>query len=266
MEQIKKAVDLAYQERKLKPVYAFPNKRKPVAEVVDVTYSQTKVVSMSPEVLEKNRIIMEDNNSQEVAAYRMLRTQVLQRMVAKGWNALAITSAGAGQGKTLTAINLAISLAREVHRTVLLADFDLRRPRLHQYLGFEPQSGIGDYILRDTPLHEIVINPGIERLVVLPGKEPLLNSSEMLASPKMVQLVEELKTRYPSRLVIFDLPPLLAADDALAFSPYVDAFLMVLEEGKTNKDDLQQAMGMLQGTNLIGTVLNKSRDAISANY
>ena len=107
------------------------------------------------------------------------------------------------------------------------------------------------------PLSEILFNPSIERLVVLPGNVPLLNSSEMLSSPKMVQLMDELKTQYPSRLVIFDLPPLLSTDDALAVSPYVDAILVVVEEGATQMEDLARAQEMLQGVNVIGTVLNK---------
>ena len=103
-----------------------------------------------------------------------------------------------------------------------------------------------------------MFNPGIDRMVVLPGREPIFNSSEMLSSPKMIALVDELKTRYPSRIVIFDLPPLLATDDALAFSPYVDAILLVAEEGKTSKEDLLQVKNILKDSNIIGTVLNNA--------
>jgi Mrp family chromosome partitioning ATPase len=92
----------------------------------------------------------------------------------------------------------------------------------------------------------------------LPGGKPLTNSAEMLNSQKMARLVEELKARYPSRIILFDLPPLLGAADALAFSPYVDAALLVVENGKTQKNDVKQAIGLLQGTKVIGTVLNKS--------
>jgi Mrp family chromosome partitioning ATPase len=80
----------------------------------------------------------------------------------------------------------------------------------------------------------------------------------MLRSPKMVALVNELKHRYPDRLVVFDLPPLLAADDALAFAPYTDAMLLVAEAGATSRDDLQKALEMLKSTPIIGTVLNKA--------
>jgi Mrp family chromosome partitioning ATPase len=95
--------------------------------------------------------------------------------------------------------------------------------------------------------------------VILPGGTPLGNSGEMLNSPKMKQLVEELKERYRSRIILFDLPPLLSSADALAFSPYVDAALMVIEEGKSPAEEIQRAAELLQNTRLIGTVLNKAR-------
>jgi protein-tyrosine kinase len=89
---------------------------------------------------------------------------------------------------------------------------------------------------------------------------PLLNSSEMLGSPKMAELVRELKARYPSRIVVFDLPPLLSAADVISFSPCVDATLLVVEEGKTQKQDLARAAEMLSSSALIGAVLNKSTE------
>lgn len=141
---------------------------------------------------------------------------------------------------------------------MLLVDLDLRKPSLHRMFGIQPKAGIGDYLLRGTPLNEILVNPSIERLVLLPGREPVSNSSEMLSSPRMVQLVDELKNRYPSRIVLFDLPPLLATDDALAFSPYVDAALLVVEEGETLKEEIEQSIELLKQTRLLGTVLNKS--------
>jgi Mrp family chromosome partitioning ATPase len=226
-------------------------------------YTQTQVVQLSREHLRANRVVLGDEKdelSNASNAYKILRTQVLQRMAAQGWNALAVVSPGHGDGATLTATNLAISLSREVHRTVLLVDLNLREPNVHRLLGFEPQYGLSDYIVHDVPLNEILVNPGIDRMVVLPGREPVFNSAEILASPKMVRLVEELKTRYPSRIVVFDLPPLLGTPDALAFSPYADTVLLVLRDAKTSQDDLVKAMTLLDSVNVLGTVLNGTRD------
>jgi len=224
------------------------------------TYTQTQVVQLSRTHLQSQRVVLGDEMDDASNAYKILRTQVLQRMAAQGWNALAVMSPSHGDGATLTATNLAISLSREVHRTVLLVDLNLRDPSVHRLLGFEPKYGISDYIVHDVPLCEILVNPGIERMVVLPGREPVFNSAEILGSPKMVRLVEELKTRYPARIVVFDLPPLLGTPDALAFSPYTDSVLLVLREAKTSQDDLVKAMTLLDSVNVIGTVLNGTRD------
>jgi len=270
MEKIKQALERARGEQgNSNSVHDVPPRVETVAVAADIDrirYSQTRVEEMNPVVLRRNRIIGFSGDDGADAAYRMLRTRVFQKLMANDWNSLAITSPGDNHGKTLTALNLAISLAREVNYTVLLVDFDLKQPGIHKYLGLQPQFGISDFILHDTPLNRILINPGIERLVLLPGRESLVNSSEMLKSRKMVQLVNELKSRYPSRIIIFDLPPLLETDDALAFSPYVETILLVIEEGRTTQEEIEQSMSLLRETNLMGTVLNKSREVQKSNY
>ena len=273
MERIKQALEKARQERGEAPPPApgsdsgTARRTAALAEPESITYTETRTFQPSPEVLRRNRILGSSaDDPTTVAAYRMLRTQVLQRMKEKGWKALAITSPGPGEGKTLTAVNLAISLAREVNHTVLLVDLDLRNPSVHEYFGYQPEKGVSDIVLRGADVSEALFNPGIERLVVLPGHEPLPHSSEVLSSPAMVALVNDLKHRYPSRIVLFDLPPLLSADDAVAFAPHVDAALLVLEEGKTTREDATRAVGYLRNTELLGTVLNKSEEAVSGYY
>lgn len=226
-----------------------------------VVYTQTRTVQVATEVLHRNRVISGLDDPAVSGAYKLLRTQVLQRMRANGWNSLAITSATPGEGKTLTAVNLAISLAKDVNHTALLVDLDLHRPSVARYFGYTPDYGLRDYLLNDVPLADILVTPGIERLAVLPGGTPLRESSELLTAPKMVSLARELKARYEGRLVIYDLPPLLVADDFLAFAPLVDAALVVVEEGKTKKDDLRAALASIRDIPVVGTVLNKSYDS-----
>ena len=226
--------------------------------LAQIKYTQTKTIEVSRDYLREKRIVSGFEQGSFTDAYKLLSTQVLQKMREHDWNVLAVTSPGENEGKTLTAINLAISLAQEVDQTVLLVDADLRHPSVDQYFNFRPGLGLSDYLQADTPLEDMLIHPGIGGFVILPGGKPLQNSSEMLRSPKMGQLVRELKNRYPSRIVIFDLPPLLSAADALAFAPYVDAALLVVAEAQTKSDDITRAAGLLGSTNLIGTVLNKS--------
>ncbi|MCB1797287.1 MAG: CpsD/CapB family tyrosine-protein kinase [Gammaproteobacteria bacterium] len=269
MERIKEALERARGQRdEAGPASARPGAKStprshdkaPVEQ--KIVYTQTRTLEPDLDWLRRHRVIA--GPADPVANhYSVLRTHVLQRMRANNWRALAVTSPNEGAGKTLTAINLAISMAREANHTVLLVDLDLKRPSIHRYLWQEKLPGISDHILEDTPLPELLVNPGIERLVVLPGHKALTHSSEMLSSPKMVNLVEDLKNRYPSRLVIFDMPPMLACDDVLAFSPYFDAALLVVAEGDTQKGDLKKSLELLGKTELLGTVLNKSAESTS---
>lgn len=260
MERIRKALERAGQDRLLSSTGTFraepPN---PGADLsTGVRYTMTRMIEVSDQTLLDNRIIAALPEHKFKDSYRMLRTRVLQTMRNNGWTTLAVTGPASGCGKTLTAINLAVSLAMEVTNTVLLVDADLRKPTIHKYFGFEPELGLSDYLTSDIGIHEVLVAPGIERLVLLPGRSAVPNSAEMLRSPRNIALVNDLKTRYADRLIVFDLPPILAADDALAFSPYVDCVLMVAESGTTRKDDLQQAYEILKNVPLVGTVLNKS--------
>jgi capsular exopolysaccharide synthesis family protein len=267
MERIKEALERARQERQ--QVGYAPGATAPPRGAVapaQIVYTQTRHAEISDEFLRNKRVITGSDPDAFTDAYGILRTQVLQQLRENRWNALAVTSPGFNEGKTLTAINLAISLAMEVSYTVLLVDANLRHPSVHSYFGMELEFGLSDYLVADKPLQEILVHPaGIQGLVILPGGKPLVNSAEMLNSPKMARLVEELKTRYPSRIVLFDLPPLLTTADAIAFSPYVDAALLVLEEGKTSTQDAQRAIELLKDTHLIGAVLNKSFSNLTDN-
>ena len=265
MERIKQALERARAERQgqTTPVarVSSPGVASSPAEPVEISYTQTRNAELSDLHLRKHRIVANLENSPFADAYKLLRTQVLQRLKENDWNVLAVTSPGVGEGKTVTALNLAASLAMEIDRTVLLIDANLRNPNLHEHLGIDCQAGLSDYLLDDTPLSELFVHPkGIDHLTILPGGQALQNSSELLNSPKMTRLVEEVKSRYPERIVIFDLPPVLTAADALAFSPYVDATLLVIEDGKTSRKDTARAVEMLSNTNVLGTVLNKRPD------
>ena len=272
MERIKQALERARHERQdtsadlpkvspsalegVKDSYNTPSK---------IVYTQTQSFVPKPKTLARNRVLLQDGADTATTAVKVLRTQVLQRMKMNNWNTLAITSPGGGEGKTLTAINLAISLAKEISHSVLLIDLDLRRPSVHRYFGYEPEKGLSDLFHNDAAVHELLVNPGVPGLVLIPGRESLPNSSELLSSPRMLHFVNEVKGRYPNRFVIFDLPPVLSADDALAFAPYVDAALLVVQEGKTAEDQVLQSMKYLAATNVLGTVLNGATDG-AASY
>lgn len=224
-----------------------------------IVYTRTKSMDVPLSVLRQRRVMAAYDKGPFVDAFKILRTQVMHRLREKGWNVIGITSPGDGEGKTLTAVNLAISLAMEATQTVLLVDANLRNPSIHDVFGLKDCAGLADYLLDDVPVENLLVHPGIGRFVLLPGGRAIQNSTEILTSPKMLALVEEFKHRYPSRIVIFDLPPLLQTADVLAFSPYTDALLLVVEEGKTSAEDVERALSLVKDSRpILGTVLNKA--------
>ncbi len=227
----------------------------------------TPVVDVDSSQLDGRCVLRPRDSTPNATAYKMLRTQVLNRLDRIGANTLAIVSASANEGKTLTAINLAISLASDHSHTVLLVDLDLRRPSLSQRFGFEPKLGVEDCLISHLPIERVLVRPqGYEQLTLLPARSRVENSSELLASPRMAEFVAELKGRYANRIVIFDLPPILEADDALAFSRHIQAALLVVCEGQTRREDLPRAIHLLQDTPIVGTVLNGSRERTKHYY
>ena len=231
-----------------------------------LVYTKTRTIDIPRAALRKRHIVSGFDPCSYTEAFKILATRVSRLLREHHWTTVAVTSATEGEGKTLVAINLAISLAKDFEQTALLVEADLRKPSVHDYFGLEAGLGLSDYLNADTPLEQLLVNPGIPHFVVLPGGTPQLHSSEMLGWDKTGKLVEELKARYPSRIVVFDLPPLLAVADVLAFAPHVEAALLVVEEGKTQADEIHRAAELLSSTHLIGTVLNKSRQPLVTAY
>lgn len=224
-----------------------------------VVYTSTRTVELTDDTMRVQRLITGFEGGPFVDAYKMLRTQVVQQFRQQGWTALGVTSPTAHAGKTLTAVNLSLALALDLTHTVLLVDADLHRPRVHEAFGLTEGQGLTEYLFDDVPLRQLLVHPGVGRFVFLPGGRRIRNSAEALASPKMAALVQELKHRYPARLVVFDMPPILSRADVLGFAPHLDALLLVVEEGQTGASDVERAMGLLKGTvPILGGVLNKA--------
>jgi protein-tyrosine kinase len=212
------------------------------------------------DLMRERRIVSLQNSNPEFEAFRMLRTKILKQLRDNNWNSFAITAPTQGVGKSTVSVNLAIAMALDLNQSILLVDLDLKYPKIHWYFGLENESGLRDYFLSDKPLSEILINPGIDRLTILPGRGQAIGSSEILSGPRMKTLMNEISSRNQSRIIIFDLPPVLATDDVLATTDYYDALLLVVEEGKTQPEDLKKTLKLLSGRNLLGTVLNKSQN------
>jgi protein-tyrosine kinase len=232
---------------------------------VSPSYSLSRSVQLDPKEMEEKRCVAILTDSPEVEPYRILRTQIIKRIQERGGNTIMITSPLPGEGKTLTAVNLAFTFAREFKQTVLLVDCDLRRQQVHRMLGYDSDKGIIDYLIRDVPMNELIVWPGIEKLTVISGGSTVQESSELLGSPRMKELVASMKDRYPDRYVLFDAPPVLSAADALALAPLVDHILLVVQAGKTPMPDINRALQLLQNEKVLGIVMNRM-DTPSHSY
>jgi protein-tyrosine kinase len=257
MDRIRKALDLARIERQQQSQDA-PRTLDSLAPG-PIVYTSTRVVPVSPEHLETRRVVSPGAPGPASAGLRMLRTQVLQRMAAHRWRTLAIFSPSAGEGRTTTAVNLALHIANDQDHTVLLVDLDLRRPSVAAAFGFAPERGVEDVLTGGSEVRDCLYHPdGCDRLVVLPARAPVGNSSELLAGQRCRELVAELRSRYEERIVLFDLPSVLTNDDALAFSRHVECGLVVAAEGRTRRTDLTRAIELLRETPIVGTLLNRA--------
>lgn len=225
-----------------------------------IVYSTTRVVECPEDMLRRQRIVAAFDQGPFVEGYKLLRTQVLHRLRENGWNVLGVTSPNEREGKTLTAVNLGVSLAMETNHTVLLIDADLRKPSVHRLFGIDHAKGLADVLLDEEPVEQALIHPGIGRFVLLPGGRAVPRSAETLTSPRMRALVDELKHRYPSRIVVFDLPPVLTSADVLGFGPLLDAVLLITGEGMTRRHDIEESIVRLKGAvPILGTVLNQAQ-------
>ena len=225
-----------------------------------IDFARLPTINPDEDCLTKNRIVAALPDSPDRAVYKLLRTRVLQRLRASQWNMIGVTGTGPGEGKTVTAVNLAYSLAQDVNHNVILVDLDLRRPSLHTYLGIEPKYDLSDYLNGSKGLDEILVRPGESRLAIITNQATFRDSSEVLSAPELGALVHQLKNLGPKTITIFDLPPALAGDDVLAFAPLIDAILLVVAEGACRREHLAEAKELLKDINILGAVLNRSRE------
>lgn len=191
-------------------------------------------------------------------AYRVLRTRVLQRMEERNWRTLAVVSPGAGAGKTVTAINLAIAIAAMESTRVTLVDLDFYRPRVAKYLGISAPPSILDYFEGKKTLADVTVKPDLPDLLLIANERVTRRGAQHLTSTRMDDLIETATRTYDSKVVIFDMSPVLGCDDTIAFLPKVDCALVVASSGETRIRDLRETQRILGPDKILGSVLNKA--------
>src|SRR5262245_24793037 len=283
MEQIKQAVERAKAGApgdQLRPIgadgqVAPPTSQKlarPVDPNTNISHSTSAAphnsVNLNWAHLEQRRIVAHNAADPRSKAFDILRTQVLQAMDQRNWKFLAITSPTEGCGKTVTAINLALSIARQPERSALLIDLDLQRPSVADYLGFKSRQGVQAVLEgRSIPLDTVVrAEADTCELLVLPAEAPTVHSSALMASRNMDILLQDIKRTFRSQTVILDMPPLLQGDEVLATLPRVDAVLLVTAVGVSTVHEVKECNKHLQASEVIRVVLNKSNETIGRHY
>lgn len=275
MERIKEAVELAKANRervvgtaRLAPRRGPPNAAPEAGGSADlVTWGGTPV-TLDHEHLKAMRIIAEDVTDHRARGFEMLRTQVFRKMSEPRHQTLGITSPTSGCGKTVCVLNLAFSIARLAERSVTLVDLDLRKPLMKSYLGLPPGPGVDGLLRGEATIKDIAVFPEIceGRLRILPTTRPSRNAAAQMASTQMEELVQQLRAQDPSGIILFDLPPVLVADDVISFLPHLDCMLLVVAAGQTTASEITSAERLLVDTDVLGIVLNKSEEGGEGSY
>jgi len=275
MSRLKKALEKAKQDQPNIQLHYIENQEivnrgnvealTPSRQEVKVSYSKTKIQPVSLDLLKKSKIFAPFSKYEVSDQIKTLRSQVLNKMAKLNASTVMITSANPGEGKTFTSINLGISIAQELDKTVLLIDADMKNPtRDHHdfasdFLNIDVETGLAEVLQGHIDLDDALINPGIEKLTILPGGHYLESSAELLGSPQMERLVKDVKTRYKNRVIIFDTPAILKCADPVQLSRFVETVLFVVEEEKTTAENIKQSLSLLSDVDVIGMILNKSK-------
>jgi receptor protein-tyrosine kinase len=247
---------------------------QPAVRPVQTIDSGTPPQSINRAKLKQMGLVTPDGERSQIAEeFRLIKRPLLMNAFGQGaapiknGNLIMVTSSLPGEGKSFCAINLAISIAMEMDRTVLLVDADVAKPRIPHYLGLHAERGLLD-VLRDEhlALADVLIKTDIENLTVLPAGHTYRQATELLASEAMNSLIRDIQHRYPDRIVIFDSPPLLATSEAGVLAAHMGQIVMVVEAEKTPQGALKEALAQIESCEVIGMVLNKTTALPGTNY
>ena len=229
-----------------------------------IRLSATPRIPVRPEALERRGIMLAGGNGAAQKAYRAhsaLKAITLNFNAEHDIRSVMVTSPTVGVGKTVTAINLGIQIARQTNRTALLLDLNFRRPAIHRYFDHRPRRGIAEYLDGGVAFRDILFTP-VDRLIVAPSGSSQVDPAELIGSPLLAELIDETVSRYKERLIILDMPSVLECDDVLVLAPKADANLLVLEAGKSRHREVEEALECLSGTRTLGVVLNRFTGAV----
>lgn len=234
----------------------------------------TQKVSIDLARLNDQGLVSPDNPKSKVSEeFRVIKRPLIRNAAGKSaspianGNLIMVTSALPGEGKTSSSVSLAMSIAMELDKTVLLVDADVARPSILHTLGIEEKRGLLDVLVdRSIDLSEVLLRTTIEKLVILPSGSSHPHATELLASESMTALVREIAGRYPDRIIVFDSPPLLLTNEATALAAHMGQIVVVVEAEKTGHETLKQALALIEACPVKLLLLNKNRYGARGGY
>ncbi|MHB1052254.1 MAG: XrtA-associated tyrosine autokinase [Thiobacillus sp.] len=250
----------------VKPVFSEPD-----AEVMEGN-SQVQTINLAR--LHRMGVVSPDAEKSQIAEeFRIIKRPLIANAFGQGTarvkngNLIMITSSLPGEGKSFCALNLAISMAMEMDRTVLLIDADVAKPSIPEYLGIQADKGLLDVLQdKDLKLSDVMIRTDIAKLTILPAGRTYKRATELLASAAMTRLIEDIGNRYPDRIILFDSPPLLATSESSVLATHMGQIVMVVEAEKTSQDAVREALSHIQSCEVVSMLLNKATPTPGADY
>lgn len=239
-----------------------------------VLEGNSQVQSINLARLHRMGVVSPDAEKSQIAEeFRIIKRPLIANAFGQGaarvknGNLIMVTSSLPGEGKSFCAINLAISMAMEMDRTVLLIDADVAKPRIPEYLGIHADKGLLDVLQdKDLKLSDVLIRTDIAKLTVLPAGRTYKRATELLASAAMTRLIEDIGNRYPDRIILFDSPPLLATSESSVLATHMGQIVMVVEAEKTSQEAVREALSHIQSCEVVGMLLNKTTPTPGADY
>jgi len=216
--------------------------------------------------IDRNLVALTDPHSPEAEQFKILRTNILFPLVGSPPRSILVTSAGPGEGKTFTSANLAISIALNINRHVLLIDADMRRPQLHKRFGFGSVPGLSDYLAKGRLLPSLLLKTKVDKLTLLAAGSPPDNPAELIGAERMSSLLAEVTNRYPDRIVVIDAPPPALAAETSVLARQVDGVLVVVRYESTRRNDLADLVAQVGEKKILGSIVNCIETAASRYY
>jgi protein-tyrosine kinase len=267
MERIQAAIQKAKEQRGEMPAAPaarpLPGGTRPASRSapggVGPAWAELAAFEPDPARMERGRIVTFADADPAHVAFDMMRTKLLRALRANGWSSVGVTSPGAGCGKTTVVLNLAFSLAHQADLRTVVVDLDLRRPAVARELDLPGRRSVGRMLQGEASVAETFVRYG-DNLAIGGNSEPMRHSGDLIMSAATGKAVAGLKAAFAPDVILYDLPPMLMSDDAMAFLPHLDAVLLVAGAEKSRLDEVDKCeQELTENTNLLGVVLNMCR-------